>query len=199
MHPYAPPLQLLALRIDDLSTPGAYWLNPPLPRDVHGYSVDPETGLRLKARAIGVTPFGSDAAAARQRSEAEAGVEAEAGGAEEEAEEALLRAALLDIDPRTAPRRAAPPRAALEVGPAAAAALLAREGGASLLDVRQPGECIPSNLPAPTPCPAPIPFYAPTLLYPYPYPDPFPPRSPPLPRGQQCFFFSERYVSWCPR
>jgi len=30
LHPYTPPLQVLALRVDDLSTPGARWLNPPL-------------------------------------------------------------------------------------------------------------------------------------------------------------------------
>ena len=83
---------------------------------MHGNIVDPETGLRVKARAVGETPFKSDAAAAKQRSEAE---EAGAGGAvgeadaaeeTEAAEEALLRAALLDIEPRAAPRRAAPPR-----------------------------------------------------------------------------------------
>ena len=85
--------------------------------------VDPETGLRVKPRKVGETPFESDAAAARQRAEAEA-EEAEAEVVEEEEEEeAMLRAALLDIDPRQAPRRAAPPRAALEVRPAAAAAL----------------------------------------------------------------------------
>jgi len=187
MHPFAPPLQMLALRVDDLSTPGAYWLNPPLPRDVHGNSVDPDTGLRVKARAIGVTPFGSDAAAATQRGEAEVGVEAEAEGAEaegeagkageaEEAEEALLRAALLDIDPRPTPRRAAPPRAALAVGPAAAAALLAREGGASLLDVRQPGELMPSQPSCPHPLPCLYPFLrpCPTLPLPLPLPLPYP-------------------------
>ena len=85
--------------------------------------VDPETGLRVKPRKVGQTPFGSDAAAARQRAEAEE-AEAEAEAEEEgEEEEAMLRAALLDIDPRPPPRRAAPPRAALQVGPAAAAAL----------------------------------------------------------------------------
>jgi hypothetical protein len=86
--------------------------------------VDPETGLRVKPRKVGETPFESDAAAARQRAEAEAEeAEAEVVVEEEEEEEAMLRAALLDIDPRQAPRRAAPPRAALEVRPAAAAAL----------------------------------------------------------------------------
>lgn len=34
----------LALRASDLTTPGAYWLNPSLPRDIHGGMVDPETG-----------------------------------------------------------------------------------------------------------------------------------------------------------
>ena len=86
--------------------------------------VDPETGLRVKPRKVGETPFESDAAAARQRAEAEAEeAEAEVVVEEEEEEEAMLRAALLDIDPRPAPRRAAPPRAALEVRPVAAAAL----------------------------------------------------------------------------
>jgi len=84
--------------------------------------VDPETGLRVKPRKVGETPFGSDAAAARQRAEAEAEAEAEEEAEEEDEEEAMLRSALLDIDPRPPPRRAAPPRAALEVGPAAAAA-----------------------------------------------------------------------------
>lgn len=32
--------------IDDLSTPGAFWLNPAMPHDGEGYAVDPETGLR---------------------------------------------------------------------------------------------------------------------------------------------------------
>lgn len=35
----------LALSIQDLTTPGSYWLNPCLPRDAEGNSVDPETGL----------------------------------------------------------------------------------------------------------------------------------------------------------
>lgn len=34
----------LALRLCDLSTPGAFWLNPSLPRDAVGNRVDPETG-----------------------------------------------------------------------------------------------------------------------------------------------------------
>mmetsp|Transcript_4974 Transcript_4974/g.10979 ORF Transcript_4974/g.10979 Transcript_4974/m.10979 type:complete len:220 (-) Transcript_4974:206-865(-) len=33
------------LWLDDLSTPGAYWLNPSLPRDSMGNAVDPDTGL----------------------------------------------------------------------------------------------------------------------------------------------------------
>ena len=34
-----------ALQFDDLSTPGSYWLNPALPRDLEGNWVDPETGI----------------------------------------------------------------------------------------------------------------------------------------------------------
>ena len=41
------PLHRFASRVhSDLSTPGAFWLNPSLPRDAEGYSVNPETGLR---------------------------------------------------------------------------------------------------------------------------------------------------------
>ena len=32
----------LALRVADLSTPGAYWLNPAMPRDLEGMRVDPD-------------------------------------------------------------------------------------------------------------------------------------------------------------
>jgi hypothetical protein len=32
--------------LDDLSTPGSYWLNPCMPRDAEGYAVDPRTGRR---------------------------------------------------------------------------------------------------------------------------------------------------------
>ena len=33
--------------LDDLSTPGAFWLNPALPRDAEGYRVDEKTGERF--------------------------------------------------------------------------------------------------------------------------------------------------------
>ena len=32
--------------LDELSTPGSFWLNPCLPRDTQGMAVNPETGLR---------------------------------------------------------------------------------------------------------------------------------------------------------
>ena len=35
----------LSLSVGDLSTPGAFWLNPALPRNEKGESVDPQTGL----------------------------------------------------------------------------------------------------------------------------------------------------------
>ena len=38
-------LSELANGLDDLTTPGAYWLNPALPRDADGNKVDPTTGL----------------------------------------------------------------------------------------------------------------------------------------------------------
>ena len=40
----------LALSMDDLTTPGTFWLNPCLPRDADGNSVDPETGLPMARR-----------------------------------------------------------------------------------------------------------------------------------------------------
>ncbi|KAL1507075.1 hypothetical protein AB1Y20_007936 [Prymnesium parvum] len=45
--------EVCALRVDDLSTPGAFWLNPPLPRDLDGMAVDPETGLSSSAGGRG--------------------------------------------------------------------------------------------------------------------------------------------------
>ena len=39
--------ELEEVRVEDLSTPGAYWLNPALPRDVSGNMVDPDTGVPL--------------------------------------------------------------------------------------------------------------------------------------------------------
>ena len=37
--------------LEDLSTPGAFWLNPCMPRDAEGYSVDPRTGRRYENNA----------------------------------------------------------------------------------------------------------------------------------------------------
>lgn len=33
--------------VDDIATPGSYWLNPPHPRDDEGYAVDPELMARI--------------------------------------------------------------------------------------------------------------------------------------------------------
>ena len=109
----------LALRVADLSTPGAYWLNPALPRDLLGNKVDPDTG------------------------------EAPTTKWEDEDDEAALRDAFSDVKLRPPPppsppppplrRRSSPPRMALEIDPADAAALLLARS-ATLLDVRQPGE-----------------------------------------------------------
>ena len=41
----------LALCIDDLCTPGTFWLNPCLARDADGNAVDPETGMPKTMRA----------------------------------------------------------------------------------------------------------------------------------------------------
>ena len=44
-------LSELANGLDDLTTPGAYWLNPALPRDADGNKVDPNTGLTYTSGA----------------------------------------------------------------------------------------------------------------------------------------------------
>ena len=143
----------LALRLDDLSTPGSYWLNPAMPRDLNGDSIDPDTGLRK----------GTPQAAGLANREAVLDEE------DEEDVAALLRELsqtppspppqsprsplpplmlLPPLPPMLSPppplfarpaRRCAPPRAALEVTPADAAMLL-QSGDATLLDVRQPAE-----------------------------------------------------------
>lgn len=62
----------LAVTMDDLSTPGAFWLNPPLPRDAEGNRVDPETGDPYAApgpAATGDDTRGADAAAASEDEE----------------------------------------------------------------------------------------------------------------------------------
>mmetsp|Transcript_5780 Transcript_5780/g.12731 ORF Transcript_5780/g.12731 Transcript_5780/m.12731 type:complete len:355 (-) Transcript_5780:197-1261(-) len=40
------------VELDDLSTPGAYWLNPAAPRDLSGNAVDPTTGLPSGISAV---------------------------------------------------------------------------------------------------------------------------------------------------
>lgn len=115
----------LALRVADVSTPGAYWLNPAMPRDVEGLAVDPETGTTLLS----------------QKQVADASSEA--------AEAAALLENLSPPRPSSPPppalgpppprlvQRCPPPRLALEIEPADAAALLLTQG-AALLDVRPP-------------------------------------------------------------
>ena len=150
-----------ALRLDDLSTPGSYWLNPAMPRDLEGNSVDPETGVPYSSRAAAEEAVPTAAAAG--------GVDAVE---DEDDEDAAVRAMLQDVESRPRPpsspptptppppplppppllpspylnaaaasshRRCPSPRAALEVSPAEAAALADR-GDATLIDVRQPGE-----------------------------------------------------------
>ena len=87
----------LALRVVDLSTPGAYWLNPAMPRDLEGMWVDPDAAPPPPPPPPPPSPSPSRSAA---------------------------------------PPAAAAPR---ELSPAEAAAL-ARQGTATLLDVRQPAE-----------------------------------------------------------
>ena len=151
-----------SLRIDDLSTPGAYWLNPSMPRTLSGNWVDPETGF---AR-------GEEEEEEQQGQEQEEEDGGSGSISQDEEEDAALRALLEDVDPRPSPlspppppprlapppppppprravasssRSGGPPRAALEVTPAEAAALLLRNEGtpspaALLIDVRQAGE-----------------------------------------------------------
>ncbi len=117
----------LALRVGDMSTPGAYWLNPPLPRDIHGMMVDPSTGELLKggatqqAAAVGEAPPPPPAPLPLPSPRAHM--------------------------PSSAPRRSTPPRAmaTAEVPPPSEvppldAAVRMREEGAALIDVRQPAE-----------------------------------------------------------
>ena len=87
----------LALRVVDLSTPGAYWLNPAMPRDLEGMWVDPDAAPPPPPPPPPPSPSPSRSAA---------------------------------------PPAAAAPR---ELSPAEAAAL-ARQGTATLFDVRQPAE-----------------------------------------------------------
>eukprot|EP00308_Calcidiscus_leptoporus_P012480 CAMPEP_0119387322 /NCGR_PEP_ID=MMETSP1334-20130426/100134_1 /TAXON_ID=127549 /ORGANISM="Calcidiscus leptoporus, Strain RCC1130" /LENGTH=419 /DNA_ID=CAMNT_0007409025 /DNA_START=50 /DNA_END=1306 /DNA_ORIENTATION=- len=115
----------LALRVHDLSTPGAYWLNPAQPRDINGMRVDPDTGLAYSASAQDEEPAGEED----------------------------IRTLLQDVEPLAVSpppsspslppppplRRCPTPRAALDVPPAEAAAQM-RSRGAILLDVRQAGE-----------------------------------------------------------
>lgn len=98
------------VRVEDLSTPGAYWLNPAHPRDVNGNKVDPDTGVPLVETV----------------NQAEA---AEAAAAADEQEDGPQQ-------PSPPPPSPAVARGPLEITPAEAAAL----DPSWLLDVRQPAE-----------------------------------------------------------
>ena len=63
-----------------MSTPGAYWLNPALPRDLEGRAVDPTTGA-VVARAADGEGAGEEVAQVTEAAEEE---EAEAAAEEEE-------------------------------------------------------------------------------------------------------------------
>ena len=132
-----------ALRVDDLSTPGAYWLNPSMPRDLNGFAVDPTTGESF----AGVT--GGDASVS-QKAQAD--------------DDEGWRALLEDVDPRIPPpapqplppsppplswqppkkaaaahMRCDPPKSLMEVSASEAAALYQSQA-VTLIDVRQPAE-----------------------------------------------------------
>jgi len=107
--------ELEEVRVEDLSTPGAYWLNPALPRDVSGNMVDPDTGVPLIETVH------------ERAAEKAAAAAAEAAGEEEDASSS---------SPSSPPPPPPAARGALEITPAEAAELDA----SWLLDVRQPGE-----------------------------------------------------------
>jgi hypothetical protein len=52
----------LALSIDDLSTPGSFWLNPAVARDAQGHAVNPETG-----ELVGVAISAAERGVAKER------------------------------------------------------------------------------------------------------------------------------------
>lgn len=158
----------LALRIDDLSTPGAYWLNPTLPRDLRGVMVDPQTGIAFDYDgAADAAPTDSNRRGAANTASSAAAVDGMVSADSDTTEEAALRAMLADVEPpntfrpparpppppppqvppppaaaarRASSSRCAPPRAMLDVEPADAASRLKGERLAVLLDVRQPAE-----------------------------------------------------------
>jgi rhodanese-related sulfurtransferase len=105
----------LALRVADLSTPGAYWLNPAMPRDLEGMRVDPDA-----------SPMPRDLEGRRVDPDASP----------------LPPPPPPPLPPSPSPPPPSPPPAAAaprEVSPAEAAAL-ALQGSAMLIDVRQPAE-----------------------------------------------------------
>jgi len=85
-------LSELAGGVDDLSTPGAFWLNPALPRDANGISCDPTTGEPRSASPTPTRSSSSGKSTARRAAD-----EGELMADEEEEDIATL---LRDIDPR---------------------------------------------------------------------------------------------------
>ena len=47
--------------LDDLATPGSYWLNPCMPRDAEGFAVDPRTGRRYESSSSSSSSSGRSA------------------------------------------------------------------------------------------------------------------------------------------
>ena len=123
---------VLALRVDDLSTPGAYWLNPAMPRDLDGMSVECGPSHSKTPSATRCTPLASASCRvlctsrltprvgsplrspatglgyeAASASDADEACEAPAGPAAAD-EEALLDM-LRDVEPHQAPQPLPPP------------------------------------------------------------------------------------------
>ena len=98
--------------LDDLSTPGAYWLNPCMPRDTEGFRIDPETvsatGFHLlsllQLLLTGVRSNSCLSQGQRYDYVAPGGTGSEGGGGSEEAGDVDLdaeaAAILSDLDPR---------------------------------------------------------------------------------------------------
>jgi len=92
------------LRLDDLTTPGAFWLNPMQPQDAEGYRVDPRTGLRENWDGYAPDLWGvSELEEADRPAEGSASGAAPAEGSQESQEamdEARAAAILRDLDGR---------------------------------------------------------------------------------------------------